>query len=138
MIMPAVQKPHWNAWRVEKGLLHRVQLAGLRQPFDGGDHAPRGAKGRHQAGMHRHAVEPDRTGAAIARIAALLDAEHATLAQKRPQALSGQRFGGKQMAVHGVVRRKIIGVADLERKRGQVVHALAPGCANSARICSAK
>ena len=51
--------------------------------------APGGAEGRHQAGMHRHAVEPDGAGAAIAGIAAFLDAEAAVLAQEGAQALAG-------------------------------------------------
>ena len=75
MIMPAAQKPHWNACAFEKRLLHRMQRAVLRQPLDRGDRAALGAECRHEAAVHRHAVEPDRAGAAIAGIAALLDAE---------------------------------------------------------------
>ena len=52
-----------------------MQRAVLAEAFDGGDLASGGAKGRHQAGMHRRAVEPDGAGAAVAGIAALLDAE---------------------------------------------------------------
>ena len=43
--------------------------------------------------MDRRAVEPDRAGAAIAGVAALLDAEHAALAQEGAQALAGPRLG---------------------------------------------
>ena len=89
--------------RIEEGLLHRMQRAVLGQPLDGGDLAAGGAEGRHQAGMHRLAVEPDRAGAAIAGIAALLDAEHAAIAQEGAQALSGRRLGGEQFAVDVVV-----------------------------------
>ena len=83
--------------RVEEGLLHRMQLAVRGEPLDGGDLPPRGAKGRHQAGMHRLAVEPHRAGAAIAGVAALLDAEHAALAQEGAQALAGPRLGRERL-----------------------------------------
>ena len=73
---------------VEEGLLHRVQLAVLREPLDRRDLATRGAEGGHQAAMHGRAVEPDGAGAAIARVAALLDAEPAVLAQEGAQALA--------------------------------------------------
>ena len=43
--------------------------------------------------MHRRAVEPDGAGAAIAGVAALLDAEAAVLAQEGAQALAGFRLG---------------------------------------------
>ena len=43
--------------------------------------------------VKRHAVEPDRAGAAIALVAALLDAEPAVLAQEGAQALAGRRLG---------------------------------------------
>ncbi len=70
-----------------------MQLAVFREPLDGGDLAPRGAEGGHQAGVERHAVEPDRAGAAIALVAAFLDAEPAELAQEGAQALAGRGFG---------------------------------------------
>ncbi|TPW00501.1 MAG: hypothetical protein USCAAHI_00053 [Beijerinckiaceae bacterium] len=106
---------------VEKGLLDRMQRAvGFREAFDGGDLSFGGTKGGHQAGMHGGAVEPDRAGAAIPGIAALLDAEVSPLAQEGPQALTGLRLGGKKLAID------------------RVVHPPRPGCASSARICSAK
>ena len=43
--------------------------------------------------MNWHAVEPYRTGTTITGVTAILDPEHATLAQKGPQALSGLRLG---------------------------------------------
>ena len=51
---------------------------------------PAARKAGYQAGMHRRAVEPDRAGAAIARVAALLDAEDAAVAQECAQALAGR------------------------------------------------
>ena len=91
--------------RIEKGLLHRVQPAVLRQALDGRDRAALGAIGRHQAAMERHAVEPDGAGAAIALVAAFLDAEPAMLAQERPEALAGRGLGGKLLAVDREVHR---------------------------------
>ena len=105
---------------VEKGLLDRMQLAAGREPLDGRHLAIGGAKGRHEAGVHRFAVEPDRAGAAIAGVAALLDAEEAELAQEGAQALTGLRLGGKPLSIDGVF------------------HVAPADAASSARICSAK
>ncbi len=101
--------------RVEKGLLHGMQLAVLGQALDGGDLAPGGAEGRDEAAMEGHAVEPDRAGAAIALVAALLDAEPAVLAQEGAQALAGRGLGRKLLAVdrevHGAeLRADLLGV----------------------------
>ena len=74
---------------VEKGALHRMQAVIGREPLDGGNCAAGGAEGGHQTGMHRGAIEPDRACAAIAGIAALLDAEDTAVAQECSQALSG-------------------------------------------------
>jgi len=78
--------------RIEKRLLHRVQLAVLRQAFDGGDLVAGTAEGGHEARVKRHAVEPYRAGAAVALVAAFLDAEEAEFAQEGPEALTGRRF----------------------------------------------
>ena len=100
--------------RIEKRLLHRVQLAVLGEPLDSGDLALGGAEGRQQAAMIGHAVEPHRAGAAIALVAAFLDTEPAMLAQEGAQALPRSRFRRELPAVDGEVHR-----------------------ASSARICSA-
>src|SRR5262249_52833054 len=92
-----------------------MEPAILRQAFDGGDLAALGAERRHQAGVERLAVDVDRTGAAVARVAALLDAEHLKVAQERAQALAGLRLSLVRAAVH-----------------------LELHCATSARICSAR
>ena len=68
--------------------------------------------------MHRLAVDQHGAGAAVAGVAALLDAEMAEFAQERAQALPGLRRLEKLLAV------------DLER------HAYAVPC-NSLRISSA-
>ena len=109
-----------KARRIEKGLLHRVQLAVAREPFDGGDRVSGAAKSGDQAGVIGHAVEPHRAGAAIARVAPLLHAEEAELAQECPEALTGRRFRREGLAVY------------------REVHGAARGLASSARICSAK
>ena len=69
--------------------------------------------------MHRLAVDQHGAGAAVAGVAALLDAEMAELAQERAQALAGV----------AAVLRKLLAV-DLE------AHAYAVPC-NSTRISSA-
>ena len=107
MIMPGVQNPHWNpcaatnaaciGCKASRGPLPRTARAG--QPLDGGDAAPLRAEGREQAAVDRLAVEMDGAGAAIAGIAALLDAEPAALAQQGAQALAGPRVHVLRMAV---------------------------------------
>ena len=91
--------------RIEKRLLHGVQLAVLGEALDGGDLAPGGAEGRQQAAMIGHAIEPHRAGAAIALVAAFLDAEPAVIAQEGAQALPRRGLGGKLLAVDGEVHR---------------------------------
>jgi hypothetical protein len=82
MIMPEIQKR----------LLHRMSAAVGRQAFDGGDGVAVGAKRGDDAAVHRLAVEQHRAGAAVAGVAALLDAEMAELAEKSAQALAGLRM----------------------------------------------
>ena len=55
--------------------------------------------------MHRLAVEIDSAGAAIAGVAAFLDAEMAEVAQEGAQALPGGRLLGEGLAVDGVCHR---------------------------------
>src|ERR1700710_956951 len=70
-----------------------------RKTLDGGDGMAIGAKGGDQAAMQRLAVDQHGAGAAVAGVAAFLDAEMAELAQKGPQALSGPRAFRKFLAV---------------------------------------
>src|SRR5262249_43432913 len=105
---------------IEEGLLYRMQPAVPRETLDGGDLVPGGAEGRHETGMERLAVQPYGAGAAVAGIAALLDAEPAKVAQAGPEALARARLGREQLPVH------------------RVAHASVPLPDNSARICSAK
>ena len=120
--------------RIQEGLLHRVQRAVLRQPFDCGDIVPGGAECGRQTGMHRRPVEPDRAGATIAGIAALLHAEAAMLAQKGAQTLARFRPGFEPAVIDAEGNRAGVLVGPVR----DVVHAPAPDLANSARICSAK
>jgi hypothetical protein len=106
--------------RIEESLLHRMQLAiGAGQPLDRRHLAAGGAEGRHQAAMHRRAVEPDGAGAAIAGVAALLDPVEPAFPQEGAQALAGLGLGRDRLAVDGVV------------------HATSPWPESSRRICSA-
>ncbi len=67
-------------------------------------------------------------------VAALLDAEHAELAQEGAQALSGLRLGGKFLAVDMIDRAVLRGGGRMGDH--DVVHWPAPE--NSPRICSQK
>ena len=105
---------------VEKGLLHRMQLAVMGESLDGRHLAALGAEGGHEAGVDGLAVEPDRAGPAIAGVAALLHAEEAEIAHEGAQALPRPRLGREPFPIHGIF------------------HDLAPSPASSARICSQK
>ena len=89
--------------RVEEVLLHRMELAVLRQPFDRRDLTVRAAKRGHETAMEWFAVDQHRARAAIARVAAFLDAVPAEIAQKGAQALAGLGLGREFLAVDGVV-----------------------------------
>ncbi len=88
-------EPALKCLRIEKRLLHRMRAAIGRKAFDGRDGMAVGAEGRDQAAMHRLAVDQHGAGAAVAGVAALLDAEMPELAQERAQALSGARACSK-------------------------------------------
>ena len=89
--MPGGAEPALKRLRIEKRLLHRMRAAVGREAFDGGDGMAVGAEGRDQAAVHRLAVDQHGAGAAVAGVAAFLDAEMPELAQERAQALSGAR-----------------------------------------------
>ena len=101
-------------------LLDRMQVVAGREALNGGDLTALRAEGRHQAGVDRLAVEPHGTGAAVALIAALLDAEHAIVTDEGAQTLAR-------------LRRDIEGFP-VDR----VGHDNTSTAASSARICSAK
>ncbi len=91
MIIPAVQKPHWNPCASRKARCIGCNSVAPARAFDGGDGAPPCPEGRGDAAMDRLAVDPDRAGPAISRVAPFLDAEPAELAQEGSQALAGAR-----------------------------------------------
>ncbi len=90
-----------EALRVEKGALHGMQFVAAGEAFDGRYLAAFGAEGGNEAAVHRLAVERHRAGAAVAGVAAFLDAEPAELAQEGAQALPRRRLGLRQLAVDG-------------------------------------
>ena len=71
-----------------EGLLQQRQIALPREPFDGLDLRPLRLADRHQAGLHQHAVDEHRAGAAFAGAAAVLGAgEMHVVAQEIEQPL---------------------------------------------------
>ena len=113
-------EPALEGLRVDERLLDGMQRTVVRQTLDGDDRVVLGAEGGDQAGVHRLSVEPDRAGAAVPLVAALLDAQTAEVAQEGAQALAGRRLAADGSAV--------------ERE----VHAAYSPRASSARISSAK
>ena len=69
---------------------HRVQLTDA-EAGDRGDGVPDGLVRREHAGVHRGAVDEDRAGAAVPRVAALLDPEVPLFTDVGPQALTRPR-----------------------------------------------
>src|SRR5437762_3951511 len=59
-----------QAMTIPESLLHRMQMTGARQAFDGGDVGAVRLHGEHRARLHGLAVDEDGTGAADARLAA--------------------------------------------------------------------
>ena len=88
-----------EAGSLHKRMLHRMQIAILREAFDGGHLVAVGAKGGNQTAMNRDAVEPHGARAAVAGVATFFDAEPSYVAQKSSQALSGMRLFRKGFTV---------------------------------------
>src|SRR5260370_34665945 len=118
-------KPALERLRIEEGFLDRMQLTVRSEPFNGRHRAPRCSERWHQAGMYRHAIQPHRARAAIARVASFLDPKEPMIPQQRAQALPGLRLRDHAPAVY------------VEGHLAQG-HTSAPGPASSARISSAK
>ena len=79
IVLQRVRRQHQEARRaeaalqavvVDEGLLQRMQLLAVGEPFDGADLPAVGLDREHQAGADRLAVEDDRAGAADAVLAA--------------------------------------------------------------------
>src|SRR5690606_20735656 len=118
-------EPALEALRVEELLLHGVQRVaravrvvvarahapvrpvararGGGEALDRRDLVPGGAPRGVHARVHGDAVDVHGAGAAVARVAALLHAERALLAQEGPQALAraGLALGGAAVDRHG-------------------------------------
>ncbi len=88
-----------EALGLQKGALHRMQGAVIREAFDGRDLATFGTERREQAAVHGLAVDEHAAGAAVASVAALLHAEPSELAQEGAQALARARRRGGVGAV---------------------------------------
>src|SRR3984893_1036030 len=89
--------------RIEKGLLHWVQLAVACKSLDGGDLAPRGAEGRRQARVEGLTIDMDGASATIALVAAFLEAEKIKVAPGGAQALAHNRFRRDPLPVEGAI-----------------------------------
>src|SRR5262249_23854806 len=117
--------------RIEEGALDRMQRAVSRQSFDRGHLSPGGAEGRHPAGMKWCAVYPYLAGAGSRRGASFNGAKGTEVGKKGPAALAGLRSGPEQVARGGLV--SAAGGFGLPNWGGILAHAVAPGCASSAR-----
>src|SRR5919201_21881 len=85
---------------VPEGLLHRMQLAILRQAFDGGDGPPFDLDSEQRAGLDRPAVEQDGAGAALAGVAAHVRSGQAEdVAQEMDEQQAGLDLAGLQNPV---------------------------------------
>ena len=89
----------------------RAETAG--KPFERGDFTPLRAESRHEAAMHRLAIEPDRAGATVTGITAFFHAEPSQIAYESAQALPRPGLSIEGLSVDCVAH------------------------ANSSRICSA-
>ena len=79
--------------RIEKRLLHGMQISIAGQALDGGDFAALGPIGGHKAAMDGFAIKPDGAGAAIAGVAAFLHAEPSQITGKGAETLTGVWLG---------------------------------------------
>lgn len=84
-------EPALETLRIEERLLNRVKVVRRAEPFDRRDFLVLCPKGRHEAAVHGPSVDVNRTGATVARVAALLHAEEAKIPQERAQTLARPR-----------------------------------------------
>src|SRR5439155_19314184 len=93
-------EPALQPMLVPERLLHRMQLAVLRQAFDGGDGAPFGLDREQRAGLHGPAVEEDGAGAALAGVAPYVRPGQAEdVAQEMDEQQAGLDLAGLSNAV---------------------------------------
>jgi hypothetical protein len=87
---------------LDEPFLQRVQLCARGQPLDGQQLGAVGLDREDGTGLHRLAVEIDRTGAAVAGLASDMGAGHVELlAQEMDQQGTGLDFGLDRLAVDG-------------------------------------
>jgi len=95
--------------RLDERLLQRVQPGGvlpalfwmLAQGLHRRDVMPAGLRGQQRAGGHRKAVEPHGACTALARLTAVLDAEHAVAPQRIQQRFVRGHLPGLRLVVQG-------------------------------------
>ena len=101
-IIPGVQKPHCRPCSSLKPSWMGCSSLGRRQALDRGDLVTVGLDGEHRAALDRLAVEQDRAGAAVRRVAAGVGAGQVeALAQQVGQQQPGLDLGGARVAVDG-------------------------------------
>jgi hypothetical protein len=79
-----------------------MQIAVARETLYSGYVEALRSEGGHEAAMHRPAIEPDSTGAAIAGVTTLLHREPSHFAQAGAQALARLRVPQESLAVDDV------------------------------------
>jgi hypothetical protein len=125
---------------IEKGLLHRMELAVLLESFDGGDGFSGGVADRELAGAARRAIEQNGAGAALAFAATVFCSGEAKLfAQSKQQSCVGAgnenpafsvdlrvdgpcHWSSKRRAIAGVVCKFILRLAENEHKSRESAH----------------
>ncbi len=99
MIMPAAQKPHWNAWASRNACCIGCSLPSQASPWSVVTSRPSARNAGIEATVDRLAIEPDRARTAIPGITPFFHAKPAKAAQKGSQALAGTRFRRERFAV---------------------------------------
>ncbi len=114
-IIPGVQMPHCAPPYSHEGTLQRMASA---QTLDGRDVRSGDLRERHEARIHRHAIDQHRAGAALAFAAAFLGAGQATrLAQHVEQARQRRRVDANTLSVQRELHViSFSGVAGISRR----------------------
>jgi hypothetical protein len=80
---------------IEKSLLHGMEMAVRRQPFDGCYFALGNPEGGHETTVNRLSVNPYGAGAAVSMVATFFRAQPAKVAHECSQALAWPRIGSE-------------------------------------------
>ena len=92
MIIPAAQKPHWNAWASRNDCCIGCSLPSQASPWSVVTSRPSARNAGIEATVDRLAIEPDRARTAIPGVTPFFHSKPAKAAQKGSQALAGTRF----------------------------------------------